>query len=147
MVHSWIVVADASRARIFSSNGNLSNMQELETLTHPESRLHEQELTSDLPGRAFDSTGHARHAMGQTVDPKKQTEIVFARQIAEHLDSERKQQTFEHLILIAPPSMLGMLRDCLSAQTRKLVTEEIHKDLTQHTLADIKQHLPEFLPA
>ena len=147
MAHSWIVVADASRARIFSSNGNLSEMQEVETLTHPAGRLHEQELTSDLPGRAFDSTGHARHAMGQPVDPKKQEEIVFAKQIADHLDEERKQKTFEHLILIAPPAMLGFLRDSLSAETRKRVTEEIHKDLTQHTLADIKQHLPQHLPA
>ena len=106
MIHSWIVVADASRARIFSSNGNLSQMQEVETLAQPASRLHEQELTSDLPGRAFDSTGRGRHAMGQTVDPKKQQAIAFAKEIADHLEDERKQQSFEHLILIAAPSML-----------------------------------------
>ena len=147
MAHTWIVVADASRARIFSSNANRSEMHEIETLTHPASRLHEQELTSDLPGRAYDSTGHARHAMGQVVDPKKQEEIIFAQQIADHLDAERKQKSFEHLVLIAPPKMLGLLRDNITSETLKRVTQEIHKDLTQHSIEDIKQHLPSHLPA
>jgi len=147
MSHSWIIVADASRARIFSSTGNLSGFQELQTLTHPASRLHEQELTSDLPGRAFDSHGQDRHAMGQAVSPKKEETIRFAKQITSLLDDARKKNSFEHLILIAPPERLGLLREKLSVALRKRVSEEIHNNLTQHTLDDIKKHLPQFLPA
>lgn len=147
MSHSWIVIADASRARFFSSNANMSELHEVETLAHPASRLHEQELTTDLPGRAFDSHGQNRHAMGQAVSPKKEEAIRFAQQIAGRLDEERKKNSFEHLVLVAPPEMLGLIREKLSADLRKKVTEEIHKDMTQHSLEDIKQHLPSFLPA
>jgi protein required for attachment to host cells len=147
MVHSWIVVADASCARIFSSNGNLSQFQEIETLTHPASRLHDRDLTSDLPGRAFDSHGTGRHAMGQATDPKKHERDAFALQIAAHLDAERNNHSYEHLVLVATPEMLGLLREHLSPEVRKRVSDEIHKDLVRHSAEDIKKHLPEFLPA
>ena len=71
MNSTWIIVADASRARFFEASGSSSDIFETETLTHPEGRLHEQDLTSDLPGRAYDSSGEGRHAMGSSVEPKK----------------------------------------------------------------------------
>ena len=45
---TWIVVADSSRARIFSKNGR-TPLREEAGFIHPESRLHEQDLTSDAP--------------------------------------------------------------------------------------------------
>jgi protein required for attachment to host cells len=145
MSMAWIVVADAARARIYTSGQNTSSMQEIETLTNPEGRMHEQELTSDLPGRSFDSSGEGRHAMGKAVDPKQHATIDFAKSIAHHLDHARTQNKFSKLVIIAAPAMLGYLRDALNAETKKLVIEEIDKDLTQHTEEDIRKHLPEHL--
>lgn len=141
MSATWIIVADASRARIFEQAGDSRDIHERETLTHPESRLHETELTSDLPGRAFDSTGSGRHAMGGKHDPKQNEAIEFARQLAEHIERARSEKRFGHLNIIAAPTMLGDLRDALSDESRKLVTTEIDKDLTQHSIEDIQQHL------
>jgi protein required for attachment to host cells len=145
MSMAWIVVADAARARIFSSGQNTSSMKEIETLNNPEGRMHEQELTSDLPGRTFDSAGEGRHAMGKAVDPKKHATIDFAKSIASHLDNARSQNKFSTLVFIAAPAMLGHLREALNAETKKLVIEEIDKDLTQHSEEDIRSHLPEHL--
>lgn len=146
MANVWVVVADASRARIFLTDRHVTALSELKTFVHPESRLHEQALTSDLPGRSFDSTGKGRHAMGQDVEPKKQEAINFAKFLANHIDAGRKDAKYTQLIIIAAPAMLGMLRDCLAAETRKLVIKEIDKDLTQHSIDDIQQHLPAPLP-
>ena len=141
MNSTWIIVADGSRARFFETSSTSSDIFETETLTHPESRLHEQDLTSDLPGRAYDSSGEGRHAMGSSVEPKKHEVEEFARQVASHLDKARTDNRFNHLILIAAPAMLGELRNTLSAETKKLVGTEIDKDLTQHSVEDIQQHL------
>ncbi|MCW8855424.1 MAG: host attachment protein, partial [Gammaproteobacteria bacterium] len=51
MSTTWVVVADSSRARIFTAETSTSALQEIETLAHPEGRLHEQALSSDLPGK------------------------------------------------------------------------------------------------
>lgn len=141
MSSTWIIVADASRARLFEAGSSSSDIFETETLTHPEGRLHEQDLTSDLPGRAYDSSGEGRHAMGSSVEPKKHEIEEFARQVASHLDKARTDNRLKDLILIAAPAMLGELRNALSAETKKLVGTEIDKDLTQHSLEDIQQHL------
>lgn len=138
---TWIIVADGSRARIFEAVRAGADMHERETLAHPASRLHEQELTSDLPGRAFDSSGEGRHAMGSKVEPKKHEVEEFAKQIAGHLDKARTENRLDNIVVIAAPAMLGMLRSALSAETKKLVATEIDKDLTQHSVADIQAHL------
>jgi protein required for attachment to host cells len=141
MSATWVIVADASRARIFEKSGTSKEIHERETFSHPESRLHERDLTSDLPGRAFDSEGAGRHAMGAKHDPKQNETLEFARQLAEHIEKARSEKRFGHLNIIAAPAMLGDLRDALSDETRKLVTTEIDKDLTQHSIEDIQQHL------
>lgn len=146
MSMAWIVVADASRARIFVSGQNTSTIDEIETLTHPEGRLHEQALTSDLPGRSFDTSGAGRHAMGQAEEPKKHEAVSFARDIAAHLEKGRLDKKYYKLVLIAAPSMLGLLRDSLDKETKKVIIEELDKDLTQHSTEDIRKHLPAHLP-
>ena len=50
MKPTWILVADSSRARIFSAETPSSALIEINTLAHPQGRLHEQNLSSDLPG-------------------------------------------------------------------------------------------------
>ena len=78
----WIIVADSSRARLFSYHGLKSPLKEFDDLAHTASRMHEGELTSDLPGRSFDSTGHNRHALEQKSTVKDQEAHLFAAQVA-----------------------------------------------------------------
>jgi hypothetical protein len=49
MKATLIVVADQSRARIFKTEISAAPLVEIETLTHTEGRLHDRDLTSDLP--------------------------------------------------------------------------------------------------
>jgi len=142
MSSTWIIVADGSRARIFEVAPSSSDLHERETLAHPESRMHEQDMTSDLPGRDFDSSGAGRHAMGSKEEPKQGAKKEFAKQIADHLEKARTENRLAHLIVIAAPAMLGLLREAYSAETAKLVDSEVDKDLTQHSLSDIQKHLP-----
>ena len=145
MARTWVLVADSTRARIFSADRPLGSIEEIETLAHPEGRVHEQQITSDLPGRSFDSGGQGRHAMSSTVDPKRQGIIDFAKRIGDHLEAARVRGNFERLIIIAAPMFLGLIRDNLSNNTIKHVIKEINKNLAQFDAKEIRQHLPERL--
>jgi protein required for attachment to host cells len=145
MSNTWVVIADSSRARIFTVDKPLSPLQELETLTHPQARLHEQDLTTDLPGRAFDSTGEGRHAMGQNTSPKEQESLKFAKRVADRLEAARIDGHYGKLVIAAAPRFLGQLRQHLSTTTTALIAQEIAKNLTQHPADEIRQHLPERL--
>ena len=141
----WVLVADSSRARIFAADTPKGPLQELETLAHPQSRLHERDLTTDLPGRTFDSAGQGRHAMEQKTSPKHEEAISFARQISEQLDSARIAGKFGKLMLVAAPAFLGLLREHLSAETMKQVTAQLDKDFTTLDAAALRNRLPERL--
>lgn len=147
MSYTWVIVADSTRARIFNAESSSAPITEVETLTHPEGRMHDREITSDLPGRAYDSKGRGRHTMEQPTDPKQELAIEFARMIARHLDSARVKREFEQLVIVAPPSFLGLLREQLTNTCRKLVAFELNKSLVQNTPEEIRSHLPKLLPA
>ena len=146
MAKTWIIVAENSRARVFETDRKNPQLREIRGFAHPEARLHEQELTSDLPGRTFDSAGQGRHAMEQDVSPKRHEAMQFAKQLAEYLIERRRHNDFDHLGLVAAPAMLGMLREKLDDETRKRVRFEIDKNLTRLPVQEIRAHLPTPLP-
>ena len=71
MSKHWIVVADQSKARVFTVDDPRGELRELEHLEHLAGSDQAQTLGSDRPGRSFDSSGQGRHAMGTSVEPKE----------------------------------------------------------------------------
>jgi len=148
MSYTWVLVADSTRARIFDMESSSAGLSELEALSSPEGRLHDRDITSDLPGRSFDSNkAGGRHAMEPATDPKQELAIEFARTIARHLEAARLKKDFEQLAIVAAPTFLGLLREQLNASCSKLVAFELNKNLVQQTAEDIRSHLPKLLPA
>jgi protein required for attachment to host cells len=147
MDKTWVLVAESSRARIFTVDTPSAPLVEAETLVHTEARLHERDMTSDLPGHDSNHSGAGRHGYQDETAPKEQELINFARQVASRLEAARTGGELQRLIIIAAPAFLGTLRDQLSEQTGKLVTLEIAKNLAQQTPEDIRSHLPEHLPS
>jgi protein required for attachment to host cells len=147
MTRTWVVVADSAMARVFVVPGNGDPMRELEAFAHPEARLAERELTSDLPGRVSGGHGSAHHALQSRVGPKEQQTIDFARLLAERIESGRTAHEFERLVLVASPAFLGRLRAALDDPTRRLVDGELDLDLTRLPPDEIRRRLPEsFFP-
>ncbi len=141
----WVVVADSAKARILMAEKPGMELSEIEVLNHPEGRLHEQELTTDLPGRTFDSVGEGRHTMSSSVDPKKQEMIKFARQVTDHLEVGRATGRFEKLYLIAAPAFLGHLREHLSASLQRIVMGSLDKNLVAQDETMVRAQLPDYL--
>lgn len=141
----WIMVADAVRARFFETDAPKGTLNEREDRVHYAARLHGRELETDAPPRVHDSLGPGRHAMEPSTDIREQETITFARELCRHLAEAREADQYQKLYLVAAPHFLGLLRSHLDKAVAEAVVGEIGKDLTQHSVADIRAHLPEFL--
>ena len=142
MNKTWVIVAESSRARLFSIIAKNEPLVELEDMLNPSSKIHESELTSDLPGRAYGSTGSGiKHSMEPKITPKDQATLDFAKSIAERVEKARTSGELKSLILACSPKFLGILRQNLSNETQKLVSRSIDKDLVEMPEAEIRAHL------
>ena len=141
-----ILVADNVRARIFTAETPSSPLEEIEALAHAEGRLHDREITSDLPGK-IKGEGNVGHAFEQHTDPKKHEAENFAHRIAQYMEEAHNANKLEQLLIIAEPSFLGLLRNQLPEQIKKLVCFELDKNITTHSVDDIRRHLPAYLPS
>ncbi|KAF3362150.1 Host cell attachment-required protein [Chlamydiales bacterium STE3] len=126
---AWVVVADNAYARIFRLEKN-RHLVEVETLVHPASRLREQDLVSDRPGRSFESSTVARRSVGTTNPPKKQEAINFSKIVANYLNEATNCNRCEKIYLAASPSFLGLLRQSLNKTTTQIIENEINKEIT-----------------
>ena len=142
MMKSVIVVADSTCARIFSSDSARPALTEIETLMNPRGRLHEREITSDLPGKNKGHGGAGGHAFESRTAPKRHELNEFAKVVGEYINAAQKTNSFSNLLLIAEPSFLGELRTQLSNASTGKVVFELNKNLTHKSPAEISQHLP-----
>ena len=144
MSKHWVMVADKSKARIFTVADPRGALLDEVVLEHPQAREREQALTSDRPGRSFDSKGQGRHAMGTSVEPDQQETIRFAKQIADHVQAAHNEGRCDRLLLVAGPPLLGLLREPLKTLTGLRISE-VDKNLGQYDAREIRKHLPERL--
>lgn len=145
MKSTWIVVAESARGRIFTMSGIGGKLREVADLSHPESRLHDTALTSDRPGRTFDSHGQGRHGMEQATDPQEREARAFATELASHIERGIHQGSFDSLVLVAPPKFLGQLRSRLSKSARDALVGELAKNLVQVDSKTLERHVSALL--
>ncbi|TVR31458.1 MAG: host attachment protein [Spirochaetaceae bacterium] len=124
-----IVVADAARARFFARDGD--KLEERESLLHAEGRMHEGDLVTDKGADVHESTAPSARS-GHTAERARKHEAeVFAKQVAERVHHERVGGQLDHLIVVASPGFLGLLRDKLDKPTSKLLAHTVDKDLSK----------------
>jgi protein required for attachment to host cells len=124
-----VVTADSTSANVFEILKIGGDFRPISEFKHAQSQMKGSDLASDRPGRAFDSGGTGRHAMAPQVDLKSHEADVFAREVCEFIDNARVKNRFERLVVVAPPDFLGRLRQHISPEANKLVTESLAKNL------------------
>lgn len=133
MAQYWILVADSARARLFARSKKFGQIEEIETLVHPESRLLRQDLASDRPGQVQESRTPGESANEAPTDPKVAEAQQFARELARHLREGRVAGQFGHLVLVADPKFLGMIRKSLDHDTRSRIAAEVSKNVVRES--------------
>ncbi|MBI4515832.1 MAG: host attachment protein [Deltaproteobacteria bacterium] len=143
---TWILISDASRARLFSTSGKLKPWALVREFDHPESRAKGLEIMADKPGRVKQSMGSgSRPAMAPPTPPKEVEAEHFAQQLAGVLADGHGHNAYARLILVAPPWFLGLLRKVLSAPVSKRIVASLDKDYTQLHQRDLPERLAEVL--
>jgi protein required for attachment to host cells len=146
-----IVVADERKALFFDSS-KPSDLTPRGAVENPTAGLRDTDLETDRAGRRFGgTTGVSRGQNGSQshhhgVDGERSTlqhELtMFAKQVGQHIDADRVSHKFDRLVLVAPPKMLGLLRQSLPTQSQSLLAAEIPKDLAHHAPAAIMNAIP-----
>jgi len=140
-VNTWIVLADATTFRLAANQGPGKGVYGL-----PDPGLVAPPVTalSDEPGMTNAPAGPNRGGISHP-DLKGQAQAGFADVIVRFLDAARRKKRFQRFILIAPPAMLGVLRQQLTPQLQDVLHADIAKDLTHVPLDDLPGHLADVL--
>jgi protein required for attachment to host cells len=136
MATTWIVAADASRARILQVAGR-QRLSEIETLLNPEGRLSDRELTTDANPRLHGPGGQSAREEPSAVEHAVE---MFSKRIGDYLEKARTDHRYDQLVLVAPPKILGKVRKELGKEVEKLVADELPKDLSWFNAREIESY-------
>jgi protein required for attachment to host cells len=143
---TWFVVADGAKARFLVQQGMTSPLSaaSVPEMTHLNPPTREQ--GTDRPGRTHESTrSGTRHAMTPRVDWHRFEKEKFAHEVAERVNRAIGERAFDRLVLVAPPTTLGTLRDSLGEAATAAVTHEIAKDITHLSVTEMSDYLTNYL--
>jgi len=138
MTKTWVMVANASQARFFSSTGPQRGLQLIKELAHPESREKTSNLVSDRSG-SRSSTGHG--AFIQATDPKHHEAERFAQELTRELEHGLETKAYDRLILVASAPFVGLVNNHLPSQVRSKLSESIGKNYTRLPEKDLTEQL------
>jgi protein required for attachment to host cells len=137
MPNTWIVAADASRARVLQVRGP-QRLVEIDNLLNPDARLQDREINTDARGR-FPGGNTGEDEVGAV----EHLEEAFARRVGDYLDKARTEHRYDELVLVAPPKFLGMMRKSLGKEVQKLVANQLPKDLSWFNERELEAYFRE----
>lgn len=146
---TWILSANASRARFFSQGNLTEPLEEINDMVNEGSRLRMVESTeSDKRGpmagtKSMHNTGGAlpNKLYEPPTTPDVREAELFARDIASYLLENQRDGRFDKLSVVAAPQFLGMLRKVLDPQVQSTINLEIDKDYTQFNPGQLLDHI------
>lgn len=142
MSERMILVADSSRAKWFKRGDSWRDLELIDEQDNPRGRAHDGDLVTGAGGSVTHSASKGQRSATETeVSPSEHEADVFARKLADQLRHNRVNGLCSHVILVAAPAFLGRLRAALDTPTRDSVRQEVDKNLTQHTTAEISKIL------
>jgi protein required for attachment to host cells len=142
---TWIVIADGARARIAVNVGPGKGLEPALTHDFSAPRLHTSDLVSDRPGSYPDGASPSSHRVQPRTDRHDYEKSLFVRDVATAVEKGANGRSFDRLVLVAPPAILGKLRTALQPRIRAMVAAEVGKDLTHLSLRDLPQRLADVI--
>lgn len=146
-----IVVVDERQASFFDASRADGPLTLSGAMQNPMAGLKDIDLETDRPGRRYGGTSGVRHGSVQAghhhgVDGERSTErhelTQFAKDIAQQIDKDRVNHAFDKLVLVAPPRMLGLLRQSLTEPARSVLAGEVSKDVVQLGAEAVRSVVP-----
>jgi protein required for attachment to host cells len=138
---TWILVADGERARVLQNLGPGKGLSAAMNGEFFQNLSPSRALGTDRPGRAFESASVARHAYEPRTDFHRAQKQTLCKQMAEMLNRGAREKSYERLVLVVPPQILGELRQFLDDHAKNRIIGEVKKDFTHLAIHDLPKHL------
>lgn len=140
--HNALVLVGDGRKALFLRNRGTPQALDLviEQILGSPYNPSTREQGSDRPGRVVQSVGSARSAVEQT-DWHTLEEQKFAGIIAEALYRAALDNVFTELVIVAPPKILGTLRQNFHKLVSARIHAELPKELTSAPVGEIQRLL------
>lgn len=123
---TWVALADAACAKIYSWHHDKKVLQLVAQLDHPEGKELPQEYVNYEAGHY--QAGDARGSYSPHTDLKTSENDHFAQHIIKALDEGRVHNKFDDLIIVAEPHFHGLLDKHLHHPLKEKVSQHIMKD-------------------
>jgi protein required for attachment to host cells len=154
MKRACIAIVDASRARLYTydeAGDPTHQLAEVKDLVNVGRRMKVGDTVSNSePGVSWSSKdgganggANARSSTDDHRDAKvDELDTRFAKEIVQNIESLVNEDGFRHLIVVASPKMLGLMRQTDGVLHRAdLTIDEISRDLAKLTSAQLHDHL------
>jgi protein required for attachment to host cells len=145
---TWIVSANAGRARIFAQTGAADALEEINDMVNTPARervdaTETDELGQRAAGKSRLGSGAPSQQNGyqQHQTPPQHQQELFARDVAHFLVAAHNEGRFRELCLVASPEFLGVLRQQVEDKLRGAIKLEINKDYTRESAAALREHV------
>jgi protein required for attachment to host cells len=160
MQTTWILSANAGRARFFSESDPSEPLEEIQDMVNDAVRMRDSETERDKIG--VTAAGNSGHDIGGTQGvgyahngkvgaPNKQYEPPhtpaelesekFAKDISNYLLEAHRDGRFQQLVISASPQFLGALRSFLDPHIKPLIKLEVNKDYTHSSAQELREQL------
>lgn len=139
---AWILVGDGEKALFLRNDGDAvhPNLVTMDVMAQENPSTRDQ--GADRPGRFNDGPSAHRSSVEQT-DWHQLAEDRFAHDLADRLYQAAHAGEFQHLIVVAPPRVLGELRQSFHKEVQSRIVAEVDKTLTNHPVHKIEKLLVE----
>lgn len=148
MDETWIVAANAGRARIFAQEKKGAPLREIGDMVNPSAHLRTSETEHERIGPL--SAGKSAHNTGGALPnknyeapqtPEEQSNESFARSVCAFLLQAWQEKKFARFGLAASPQFLGLLRQLIDPQLKPLSSFEFNKDYTQSNARELQEQI------
>jgi protein required for attachment to host cells len=166
MQTTWIVSANAGRARIFSDKDPAEPLEEIDDLVSTAARLRTSDINTDEVGRTAagssshniggnEAAGFAHNAKAGAPNkayqpaqtPQEHEAEQFAKDISKYLMEAHQEGRFQQLVISASPQFLGALRMYLHPNIKPLIKLEVNKDYTHSNAQQLREQIREQMQA
>ena len=160
MPTTWIMTANAGRARFFSEDGPAEPLKEMEDMVNNGARLRANEAETDrlgtmAAGKSAHNIGHAQGGAGHhnanagapssqyepNQTPAEHETELFAKDISHFLLKAQQEGRYQSLVISASPQFLGSLRQNLDQHVKAVIKQEFNKDYTQVPVHQLREQL------
>lgn len=157
---TWFLVADGETAQVYVRSrdeikipmqGNAKHhhyAQEAEPRMIPVPDMHWTaeslagfEAGNHQLGRVFESGNAARHSVAPHMDIHEELKLRFMHTVAEQVRTAYTNKSFDYIVLIAPPRLLGELKKNLEPHILGRVLAELPKELTGCNGGELLGHI------